>query len=1182
MKAVLNMHKKLITLGLLIGLIIVFKAPGNFVLSSDSPALSSDKPNIVLFFIDDWAWNGSTVQMDDEVFNSYIPSLLEMPNLDKLAVEGMIFSNAYSGAPQCSPSRVALQTGQSSPRNGFTVFMNDGGSDYYDPNKSYSRFPVVPNVSDMTIDPEATTIPEALAPHGYASAHIGKWHMRGHPDYEGYIMNDGPTTNKEGNQQIPDDPKLTFSLTDSALVFIEEQANNNKPFYVQLSYYAMHAGSECLAETRAEIQKRPEMQAYYKSIGETAQSINYKQDPATWMGMAEDLDGTVGVVLDKLKELGIEDNTYVILTADNGYRHDFYDELFLRPQPLHGAKWWLWQGGLRVPMVVKGPDVPAGTVCDENVVNYDFLPTFIDWAGGNPETELSDIDGVSLAPLMRGEAINSDFSNRTLYFHYPHYRNSMPHSVAIAGDKKVVHFWERPDIPMYFDVANDIGEVSNIAETDSAGHKILHDDMMQYLENVDARIPLYPNPDYDSLEYASSKEYNQRVLWGPFTGDRELEEDEYISVDKKLYQHLGAIRTAIVKDESNAVTKWSDQTIQKNHAIPFEGKTYYPSEQLFKSGLAGIDFGKSDAILELFSAVESDAFLDFNGSAAGNDGFALIVTFKADSLQNEWTYLVGNSIHPDSTNSFGILYNNSGIIEAFIGGEKLQGIHAISTNETVILCINYNASSGDFELVTSLGDELSTKVGKGDFSNASSLFLGGISAASGAYFNGLIGEVMVFDMTLSEEQIDNEISELSKMWMQPAEQKLVQHLDATVEQSVVTDETGLVSGWMDQSGNENHASPLVGATYFPAASKSKTGLAGIDFGNGPNKLELFSSDKSDAILDFTGIAAKNSGLSLFMAFKVDDIIDNQNDIMGNSTSVNDVNGFGLRYDSEGKPRVYAGGQKITLNDHHIQKDETIVYAVNYDKMNKLLKFWNSSSGTTETVILPPEDFSNSDVFALGGTGSGSGDNRYLDGMVGEVKVYNYSLSDSVYNEECKYLSDKWINGFSSGVYRIKDSLSKSDAKVNIAYFDSITGADFYNSENKLVQFSKISGPAWLMVAENGELTGTPGDNDLGENSFSIQLKYDDSITIQSTVIIKVISVTATEIVNYSSSISVYPNPVSQFVYFDSKLSGHYEVYDIICVKRMEGQLKKKLDFSNLKGGVYFLKLNGQVTKFLKQ
>ena len=131
------------------------------------------QPNIVLLFIDDWAWNGTPILMDESMPNSKMPALL-MPNLEKLAGQGMKFRNAYPGAPQCSSSRVCVQTGKSSERSGFTVYMNNGGSDYYDPNPEYSQFPVIPCVSDLTIDTNAVTVPEALAPLGYACAHIGK------------------------------------------------------------------------------------------------------------------------------------------------------------------------------------------------------------------------------------------------------------------------------------------------------------------------------------------------------------------------------------------------------------------------------------------------------------------------------------------------------------------------------------------------------------------------------------------------------------------------------------------------------------------------------------------------------------------------------------------------------------------------------------------------------------------------------------------------------------------------------------------------------------------------------------------------------------------------------------------------------------------------------------------------
>ena len=498
---------------------------------------SADRPNIVMIFIDDWAWNGTPIQMDEEMPNSRMP-VLEMPNLEKLAEEGMKFRNAYA-SPQCSPSRVCLQTGQSSPRNGFTVYLNRLEQDYYNEKKS-KGMPVISCISDETIDPETTTIPEALAPLGYESAHFGKWHMRGDPGDEGYVAHDGDTDNKPGNtlnaglkegevkpKRIPEemkDPKLMFSVTERAIDFIQANAKAEKPFYVQISHYAMHAGSECLPATREKYAKHPAVQAWYERNNKTAEDVRIGDDPAVWFGMAEDLDGRIGAVLDALEKSGIRENTYVVVLSDNGYRHK---EIEVEPgmfQPMHAKKWWVWQGGIRVPMIVAGPGIERGSVFEGNVVNYDLLPTFVDWAGGDPKA-LQEIDGVSLAGYMRGDTPDVAFLNRYLYFHYPHNRTSMPHSAIISGSDKVIHFYERPDLAMLFDLEKDEGETDNIADENPKKHESLFQEMMRYFEEVGARIPKQ-NPEFDRDFYQAQKEYPERVKWGPFAGRRKLNEDE--------------------------------------------------------------------------------------------------------------------------------------------------------------------------------------------------------------------------------------------------------------------------------------------------------------------------------------------------------------------------------------------------------------------------------------------------------------------------------------------------------------------------------------------------------------------------------------------------------------------------------------------------------------------------------
>lgn len=495
-------------------------------MSVGSALFAQDRPNIVLLYIDDWAWNGTPVPMDDSMKNSFMP-ILQMPNLEKLAGQGMKFTNAY-GSPQCAPARGSVQTGQSCARSGFTLVLGNTTDDYFDTRRKYRNLPVVPNVSDSSLDKDATTIPEALKPFGYVSAHIGKWHMYSDPGAEGYLVHDGDTDNTPGTPKDPEvfatDPKLMFSVTAKAIDFIESQTRAGNPFYCQISHYAMHAGAQCLEEKRQKYREMPELQAYYQTLGNKAKKLTAKNDPASWLGMGEDLDGRIGAVIDKLDELGIADNTYVVVVSDNGYRHSAMRITPGVSQPLHGHKWWAWQAGIRVPMIVTGPTVQPGSVFEANVANYDFLPTFLDWAGGDP-TSLKNIDGISLAGYMSGDEPDEKFFNRNLYFHVPHYRSEIPHSAVISGQTKVMHFYERPDVPMLFDLENDPGEVLNLASENPGAHGKLLGELMSYLDAVGARIP-EKNPDYDPEVYKKLKDYELFMQWGAFEGERPLESDE--------------------------------------------------------------------------------------------------------------------------------------------------------------------------------------------------------------------------------------------------------------------------------------------------------------------------------------------------------------------------------------------------------------------------------------------------------------------------------------------------------------------------------------------------------------------------------------------------------------------------------------------------------------------------------
>jgi arylsulfatase A-like enzyme len=409
-----------------------------------------------------------------------------------------------------------------------------GRTDYYD--TTYPQFPVTPNGVQKGLPLTITTIPKALGPMGYKCANFGKWHLTSDPGEAGYVAHDGPNNNDPG-QTIDSttldgitDPKRMGEITTKAMAFMEEQVGQGTPFYVQLSHYAMHEGRECFPATRAKYQNIPAIVAYNGGKTDPA-LINRKSDPAVWLGMADDLDGKIGQVLQKITDLGIADNTYVIMVSDNGYREDFFDEISGLFQPLHAHKWWAWQGGIRVAMVVKGPGIPANSLCTANVVNYDFLPTFVEWAGGDP-SRLPDIDGTSLAGLFEGEPPGEAFLNRSLYFHYPHYRTTMPHSAIVKGQYKVVYFYETPvrfpawDPVMLFDLKNDPGEYHNIAAEQPALAQALYSDLTNQLATAGGRIPLDNSADYDPAVYAAASEYNYRVANGPFIGTRTPQSDE--------------------------------------------------------------------------------------------------------------------------------------------------------------------------------------------------------------------------------------------------------------------------------------------------------------------------------------------------------------------------------------------------------------------------------------------------------------------------------------------------------------------------------------------------------------------------------------------------------------------------------------------------------------------------------
>ena len=421
-----------------------------------------DRPNILLMLADDQGWSGLSVPMHPNVSGSK-GDMFHTPNLEKLAAQGMRFSAGYAPASVCSPTRASLLTGKSPTQLHWTKAAPAGdGHKLTEPrlNKSISS--------------SETTIAELLHQAGYATAHYGKWHLSGGgPGQHGYGEHDGDTGNEHASQFKDPNPVDIFGMADRAAVFMEKSSKAKQPFFIQLSWHALHASGNANRATRAKYEQQMQ--------GQNTKQINIA-------AITEDLDTGVGRVMAALERLGLAGCTYVIYMSDNGSSGG--------RKVLNGGKGGLWEGGLRVPFIVCGPGVTANSWCHTRVVGYDLFPTFCQWAGISANTLPKGIEGGSIASLLandgRGEVKRP---REELVFHFPHYQGDTPQSAIFLGDLKLIHFYE-DHRSLLFDLSKDIGERHDLAERMPAETKKLRERLENYLAAVDAQFPTV-NPDYD-------------------------------------------------------------------------------------------------------------------------------------------------------------------------------------------------------------------------------------------------------------------------------------------------------------------------------------------------------------------------------------------------------------------------------------------------------------------------------------------------------------------------------------------------------------------------------------------------------------------------------------------------------------------------------------------------------------
>ena len=505
-----------------------------FVIFGVAPLAAENRPNIVFFLVDDLGWSD---------VGSFGSPFYDTPHIDQLAAEGVRFTDAYAACHVCSPTRASILTGKYPATLNLTDWLN-GRSD--------RPYQVLQNPDKaMVLDPDETTLAEVLKGEGYATALFGKWHLgRGTtPTAHGFDLHVPYSVNSNlgrlGFYNPKDIPGLdggeyvTDRLAELAANYID--VNKDNPFLLYMSHFSVHdpihgrpdlvekykmklaamppqPGPDFILEgnpdsptnpTRAELDeliKQPEYRDTYTSYANDLVKVKQRQDNVEFAGMVESVDQSLGTLIEKLKEHGLEENTIVIFMSDNGgmsvmngtpHFETTKDKIDTRAStsnlPLRGAKGWLYEGGIRVPMIVKWPHQgKAGIVSDEPVISTDFFPTILEMLG--VEYDANGIDGKSFTRLVKGQKMNRG----PIYWHFPHYSNhgmQSPGGGIRDGDYKLLEYFENGTVQL-FNLAKDIGEQNDLSKTNVRKAKELTAKLHQWRKDVQAQM-MTPNPNYD-------------------------------------------------------------------------------------------------------------------------------------------------------------------------------------------------------------------------------------------------------------------------------------------------------------------------------------------------------------------------------------------------------------------------------------------------------------------------------------------------------------------------------------------------------------------------------------------------------------------------------------------------------------------------------------------------------------
>ncbi|MFI3247547.1 MAG: sulfatase [Rikenellaceae bacterium] len=455
---------------------------------------TTSRPNVILIVIDDLGWNDLSC-MGSRYY--------ETPAVDRLAREGVRFTDGYAGCSVSSPSRGSLVTGRATTRHGITSWIGDFEGDLWR-EKGHTDM-LLPANYNHQLRQDEYTIANAFSDNGYSTYFIGKWHLGEelYPTDFGFDVNvagwaaGGPRGGYFApyeNPMLEDGPdgeNLSYRLGQEAIKLIDRSED---PFFMMLSFYAVHGA----------IQTTQERWDYYRQKaldqGVSEEGFDHEgrrlptriaQDNPVYAGLVEQMDSAIGDVIDHLEDAGGLDNTIIVFTSDNGgvVSGDSYSTSL---RPIRGGKGTQWEGGIRVPFIVRNPLIESTQkIVNEPVIGMDIFPSMLDMCGLEQHPS-AHLDGVSIKPLLEGESMEE----RALFWHFPHYGNQggEPCSTVREGDWKLIYYHEDQRMELY-NLANDISETTDLAASNSSKVNELRTKLDDFLSETNAIMP-QPDPTY--------------------------------------------------------------------------------------------------------------------------------------------------------------------------------------------------------------------------------------------------------------------------------------------------------------------------------------------------------------------------------------------------------------------------------------------------------------------------------------------------------------------------------------------------------------------------------------------------------------------------------------------------------------------------------------------------------------